>query len=329
MIIVVVAGCAASVLAIDYMHKGRHSTTNSTEDNAAIAPTCGYSYSRVEGFRYIKPLFMVEPTCESVSFLPLKKSLDKYLTAAQEKGQLKSASIYVKDFISDDWMVYNPGASYHPGSLFKVVTMISLYRMAESNPSIMSMKVTCPANYIPAQKLTFESRHTEPGHTYTVQELLRNMIVYSDNDATTLLHNYINRDIFINVFTDLQLHKPDSIPETDYELSVKEYSRFVSVLYEGGYLSIPSNEAAMSLLCDAEFHEGITKQLPSDITVAHKYGESASGNIKELHESAVIYLNNHPYLITVMTSGYNTENLAPILSDVSKMVFDHMTSSGS
>jgi len=157
--------------------------------------------------------------------------------------------------------------------------MITYLRMAETNPAILNKEIAYRPDVI-APTQTFNSKTITPGHTYKINELIKSMIVYSDNNATMLLHSDINVDMFQKTFTDLGLKKPD-VRDKNYALSVKEYSRFMSVLYDGGYLTIPASEYAISLLSESDFKLGIVKQLPPSLKVAHKFGEAGTDDVHE------------------------------------------------
>lgn len=238
-------------------------------------------------------------------------------------GELDYASVYLKNLNTNSWMDVNAESVYHPGSLFKVVTMITLLRMAETDPSLLEKEVVYDPKGMNPPEQTFNSKQIEPGHKYKVKDLIYYMIVYSDNHATMLLHKYTDNDLLVNSVTDLGLKKPN-IYDNSYTLTVKEYSKFISVLYDGAYLTFQSSEYAVSMLFESDFNLGITKELPSTVKVAHKFGEAGKPGNRELHESAVVYLNDKPYLLTIMTKGRQSPKLAEIMAHISKMVYDHM-----
>lgn len=322
MILAAVLGCVASVVAVEMLNRP------STDQAKVIANqpmgSADYNFERLDGYKYIRPIFIAEPKEESSYYQPLKANIEAYVNAAKTKGNIANASVYIKDFSNDEWVAYNTKDVYHPGSLFKVITMISFFRMAETDAGLLQKEVMFPANSVAAPAQTFASKKIQPGNKYTIKELIYYMIVHNDNDASMLLHQHIDNAVFTKAFQDLGLKKPAAVPDPAYTMSVKEYSRFVSVLYEGAYLTIPSSEAAISLLCEVAFAEGATKQLPAGLTVAHKFGEAKDGDLTELHESAVVYLNEQPYLITIMTKGHSPQQLAAVMSDLSKLVYDEM-----
>ena len=54
------------------------------------------------------------------------------------------------------------------------------------------------------------------------------------------------------------------------------------------------------------------------------FGENNTADSKQLHESGIIYLGTHPYLITIMTKGTDLNKLPDVISSLSKDVFNYM-----
>jgi beta-lactamase class A len=102
-------------------------------------------------------------------------------------------------------------------------------------------------------------------------------------------------------------------------------------LYNATYISNEDADYALSLLVQTKFHEGLTKWLPADLKVAHKFGEWGEpqpGSIHQLHETGIVYLDNGPYLIDVMTKGNEPRLLANVIADISKLTFERLSVSG-
>ena len=175
---------------------------------------------------------------------------------------------------------------------------------------------------LPVQNYT--SKTLQPGHSYTIQELLHYMIAYSDNDATLLLLQHINLEVYNKVFTDIGLPKP-SFKFDEFLMTARQYSLFMKELYNASYLSIPVSEYAVNLLTECDFKEGLLKKLPPNVMVAHKFGESGYRNIFELHESGIIYMGKNAYLLTVMTRGTDSKYLGGLIADISYQVFNKVT----
>jgi beta-lactamase class A len=190
-----------------------------------------------------------------------------------------------------------------PGSLLKVPELITFLKMEEQIPGTLDRQLTFAHEFVSDKKANILSKSIEVGHTYTIRELLRYMIEYSDNNATYLLNQNINVATFQKVFVDLGLDCPDWNASTFY-VSSKDYSIFMEALFNATYLTIKNSEYAVSLLTKSDYEDGIRKGIPvGNLRIAHKFGESGTNVNKQLHESAIFYINNEPYLITVMTKG--------------------------
>src|SRR5437016_109189 len=92
----------------------------------------------------------------------------------------------------------------------------------------------------------------EKGKKYTVDELIRRMIVYSDNNATATLYNYIDHNSLKEVFSDLGIDFNESQTITDY-LSPKQFGLFLRVLYNSTYLTDSMSEKALALMSQVDY----------------------------------------------------------------------------
>jgi beta-lactamase class A len=284
---------------------------------------CKPQIARLAGYTFTHPLLSSEPECESNRFIHLKASILNFIERQQDDNQISAASVYIKDISSNEWVNINSRISYHPGSLFKLVTLITYLRMAETDKGLLKREISYQqTGAIPHQ--TFNSKTITPGNKYTIEQLLHYMIAYSDNNATLLLNQNMNITIFENIFTDLGLQKPN-VHDRSYVISARDYSRFLMILYNAVYLSVSNSEYAISLLCECDFKDGIAKELPDDIKIAHKFGQAKESDLIELHESAIVYLKDKPYLLTVMTKGTDVSKLAGTISSISKMVYERMS----
>jgi hypothetical protein len=167
------------------------------------------------------------------------------------------------------------------------------------------------------------------GRSYTVNELLERMIVYSDNDAVPLLLQTIDQKIFDEVFTDLGITIPGNASETltDY-MTVKTYANFFRVLNNASYLNRQTSEKALELLSRSDFASGIRAGVPVGTMVAQKFGERvfdvnplSHKSQKELHDCGIVYFPQHPYLLCVMTKGTDFSKLEESIKTISQAVY--------
>ncbi|MEP7265275.1 MAG: serine hydrolase [Bacteroidota bacterium] len=298
--------------------------SNSTIDNKVIAADCDPHFNPIRNrvdYKFTRPLIAVNLETQSDKLNSIKAQLSDLINNRCKNGTLAQGSIYLKNLENGEWTAINENTGYHPGSLAKVPTLICYLKGSERDPSILDKKykLTKLPPGMPHQNFEPENS-VQANKYYTVRELLKYMIVYSDNAAAYLLNMNMNTALFQKVFTDFGLKKPELV-DPDYMLTVKEYSMFLRVLYNATYLSADHSDFALDLLTKSPFHEGLTKTLPMQTVVAHKFGETNANNNLEMHESGIIYCDKHPYLVTMMTKGYDLKIQAEAISEASDLIY--------
>lgn len=290
------------------------------------AAAAGLKVERLKGYDYIHPLLMVERDAKSESYNDLLQEVSTYIESQKQNKTINSASFYFRDLSQTEWTGYNEDEKFWPASLMKVPEMISLLRQEEDQPGLLDKKLDYKAPYIVDKNPVFKTKQLQPGSTYTMRELLRYMISYSDNNATILLDNHLNQKVFSKLLADLSLPPLDA-KAANYPLSAKEASYFFRLIFNSSYLSIPHSEYAAELLSTTEFKAGFSAGLPSNIKIIHKFGEAGDPGEHQLHETAIIYVNDNPYLLTVMTKGPNLKKLPEILKSIASIVYRRVANS--
>jgi len=299
------------------------------EEKISNTPTsCNYDIKRMGGFKFIKPLMFVDEDCESDLLMSTKQKLISIIEQYKSAGDAEMASVYLREYSHNEWISINEEEKYDPGSLFKVPVMIAILKMNEINPGFLNKRVTYNKAIDLAKNIAFPSKTIKLGQSYTIKELLEYMIKYSDNSATVLLESNLDNKVLQKMFKDMNLEVPN-IYAAEFKFNVKQYSYFMRAIYNAGYLNMDDSEFAGQLLGQSDFKVGIVKGLPANTRIAHKFGESGNQTQKQLHESAIVYLNNNPYLLTIMTRGKDNSKLAQLLAELSQAVYSDMASNPS
>ena len=317
-IILIIVSCLVTYfIDEDIHHRNSKSPDDIVSELESKSKRSSYKIDRLKGYRLIKPILYTEPKSESPRFSGLKEKLNVYIEKLKKSKKLITASVFLKDFEQGEWMGINNAETYYPGSLIKVPGLITYLKMAEANPGLLDKKLVfrTPHKTIPNQ--TFNSRQIEPGKAYTVRQLLKYMISYSDNNATYLLNKNVDLVSFHQLFEDLNIPK---LTNGNSKITAKNFSLFLNVLFNASYLNKENSEFAVELLEECDFKLGMVKGLPVNTVVAHKFGEMGDETTRQLHESGLIYINNTSYLLTIMTKGYDVKDLPNIISTISKMV---------
>ncbi|MFZ7115465.1 MAG: serine hydrolase [Bacteroidota bacterium] len=285
--------------------------------------SCDFQIIRNTKYKFIRPLILGDRNCEDEIFSVLKTNLNEYLNSEKSTGALKSASVYVREFDQGKWFSINPTETFSPGSMMKIATLITYLKDSEHNPDLLNQKIQFKATYSQMPVQSIVSGHLTSGRYYTIKELMEAMIIDSDNDATMLLSQTMNANTYFDLCRSLNLAVPTK-DQVDYPITAMECSRFLRVIFNSSYLESANSEYAMNLLTKSKFSDGLIKLLPETISVAHKFGEKFNPIEQQLHETAIVFSSNKPYLITVMTRGTDQQKLKTVLNSISKKVYDFM-----
>lgn len=258
----------------------------------------------------------------------MAKSLEKALKGTEEKAindpAIEHLSIYYRDLNNGPTMGFNENERFTPASLLKVPLMIAYLKKAENEPGILKKEVrySNDVQVAPEDIITAAPVALEKGKSYAIDELIRYMIVYSDNAAAALLLKNIDMDFLMQVYKDLSITVPGMTGETENFMTVKDYASFFRILYNASYLDPEMSEKALELLSTTEFKDGLIAGIPSGTAVAHKFGERNNNGLLQLHDCGIIYKDDNPYLLCVMTRGNNFDRLKNIIKEVSKKVWE-------
>ena len=320
--IFVVISCIITFVVTSFINKKENN--NNTEVTAS-GNSCKYKVKRLDGYSYIKPIMFVDDECEGDNLAVSKQEINEIIQNYKTMQGVTSASVYLRDYNEGTWTTVNDELQYEPGSLFKVPILIAYLKMDEEKPGTLDTELSFNQPFAINKNVAFKSKGIQLGHKYKIRELLKYMISYSDNNATALLNNNLKAEVLTKLFADLNLEVPD-IKAQHYYFTSKQYSLFMRALYNASYLSIDNSEFAAELLGTCDFKDGIVRGLPKGTKIAHKFGESGTPVEMQLHESAIVYLKDRPYLLTVMTKGKDNKTLSKLISEISATVYKNMSS---
>lgn len=284
-----------------------------------------YKINRLQGYRNIRPVLLVETAERSEILEPMRKALLERIEGLKASGDLTEASLFIKEFDQGNWTAIGDDIRYHPASLMKVILMMGYLRFAENNPGLFEEKwlfeKTADFQEFPQY---FEAKAIEPGKAYTVHELLLFMIAHSDNNATRMLASRLDKSVLQKMFVEFGLTPPAEF-DMNLAMTAREYSTFFNAIFNASNLSPEYAEYAADLLGQCSFKKGFGEGFPSGTRMWHKFGQWKSGNLDhELHESGVVFIKDKPYLVTIMTRGKDTGKLAEIIRGFCGIIYNEV-----
>jgi beta-lactamase class A len=288
---------------------------------------------RLTGYDYIQPLLTCDtaPLSNSPELSTVQHSIQKIIDGAKQEGSITEASVYLRDLVNRKEISIDPNATFYPASLKKLPLMMAYYKEAETHPGLLDEQVTItdPNDYNNGTTIK-PKEFPVYGKTHTNMELLTFMIEYSDNTSFQVLLKNLGTEKFNQVYNDLQLHFTDNVASISDYMTPYQFASFFRTLFNATYLDRDSSEAALSLLSNSDYKNGLEAGIPDEnIQVAHKFGigvvtKPDGSQQGELHDCGIIYNQDHPYLLCVMTKSTSLDvtHVEKTIAAISSTVYD-------
>lgn len=283
----------------------------------------GFSQERfTDKYEFISPLLECD-SFESKELNSFDEGVYEWASVLMENGSIDGLSYYFRDLNNGIWVGLNEEEKFAPASLMKLPLMISYLKQSENYPDLLSKSYVfntkddsySKQNIVPEELMSI-------GNSYTVEDLIFRMIAYSDNSALSILLR--NSSFFgFRVFDDLSVELPKDKENEDF-MSVRTYSKFFRILYNGSYLNFANSDAALRILSMTQYKDGIVAGVPDDVVVAHKFGEREFNGVKQLHDCGIVYHPDKPYVLCVMTRGDNIEKMSDAIATLSKYTYEEV-----
>ncbi|MFZ3020113.1 MAG: serine hydrolase [Minisyncoccia bacterium] len=262
-----------------------------------------------------------------------KVKLQEYIDQKTRNGELDDIGIWFRDLEFGPTFGINERKDFVPASLLKLPLALTYYDLASTNRDLLDERLIFPSNLPPVPVQTFKPiERPELGKSYTISELIRFMLVYSDNVSAqmlydNLLQNYQDAQPLKETYRDMGIidvsHNFDEV-----SVNTKGYGSIFRLLHNISFLNVGDSNTVLELLSESDFKLGLVAGVPPEIKVAHKFGERVlEGNAgKELHDCGIIYYPQNAYALCVMTKGNDFKQLSKIIADISKMVYQEFDS---
>lgn len=277
----------------------------------------------VENFRQTYPLldpmrFFAEPRDLLTTVQPVREEL----RAIFEKEWLDSTSLYFEYINTGANISINPDVRILPASLIKVPLAMAVMKKIERGDwelynELIMMK---------------EDRDTEWGDVYkhpigtpiTVQNLIEEMLLHSDNTAYRILYRNLSLDEVKDVFSALGL---DDFFDQEWKVTAKEYTRLIRSLYTANYLTPEHSQFLLDVLSRTDYDDYLWQGILDEAWFAHKIWENESKTV--ILDAGLVYIRNRVYLIS-MAMDYQKEWLTReqalvVFGRVSRVIYNYIS----
>ncbi len=282
-------------------------------------------------YKFIKPLLSSNYSSEddTLKWFPEERRLKSAVVDEINNNPDIEVGMYFLNLTNSGWFGVNSSTNFIPASLLKLPMLISYYKLKETTPGLFEQQIMYEGkNFNTAQ--TMGTGKITAGNTYTVRELLEEMVKYSDNNALELLYKY-KKDSLKTIFADIQIPLPDTdekISKQDF-MTTRDMARFLLVLYNSSYLNRSDSEDALHILSQTSFKDGLVAGIPSDVVISHKFGEreiieNSKVLLRELHDCGIVYDSKNPYILCIMTKGNDFTKQKAIIKNISTIVYQNV-----
>jgi beta-lactamase class A len=256
------------------------------------------------------------------------ESLRETLATKKEEhkasGTLAHLSIYFQDLDHGPRFGIGEYDKFQAVSLIKLPVAIFFLHAADLNPAILDKTLSFSGELAIRDNVSSPEETLLPDTPYPIREMIRKMIVYSDNRSYLLLlreMGILSEDVAYRTFHDLDVLQMMLESDVTY-VSIASYAKLYSVLYNTGYLSKDMSQLALRMLSESTFPGGIVAGVPKGTRVAHKFGYATIAGETHLHDCGIVYHPKMAYTLCIMTTGYDDDASNAAITDISKIVYD-------
>lgn len=271
-----------------------------------------------ENFPHINPLKF----CDGSDRNPINSKISQMEKSVEDligKSGIKAA-VYYRNLNNGPWFIINKDDIFYSQSLLKVPVAITYYHLAEQNQNLLKNTITYQGQYEEVRNIPKEEG-IEEGKDYSVEELIVQMLVYSDNQALSLLFDNLG---MLGLREKLEeTNREISVDSENGEINIKKYSEMLRILYNSTYLNREYSDKLLGILTYTSFKDGLVAGFPEGTEIAHKFG--VRENVKEgeemqLHDCGIVYLQSGDHLICIMTKGDNLQKQSNLIKEVAKTI---------
>lgn len=247
----------------------------------------------------------------------------KLIQAAENRGA--DCAFVIKNLKDGAEYTYMKDQVVSSFSLIKVFIMAETIRRIECGELSLDTEIEVKASdIVDFSVLLFLNQRA-----YTLEELMRLMIVYSDNTATNVLIDYLGYDNINKCICDLG-YEDTVLQRKMMDFKAKEEGRdnlttaaemaeFLERLYKNELLGVESDMLMMDIMKGQADEADMRLHLPDEITIARKSGEGGCLN----HEMAIVFGENVHYIFCFLSwNGTDNNQTRQLMSDASKIVYD-------
>lgn len=279
-----------------------------------FAPSANNAQSN---YSYLSPrIFADNPNDILIRFFPLRKQIEAKLKELPENTQY---SFYFEYLPSGTTMRIGDDNQLVAASLIKLPLVMNLYRAAELKKIDLDKEVIIQESELDGGYGDLYLKGA--GTKYTLRQLAQYALEESDNTAAHAIYNHTMNLLSEEDQSLAQLDIDQDMENGQAVINAKSYASVLKSLYFASFINRESSNELLGYLTHSTEHNRLTKNLPSDVKVAHKNGVNDQSWAES--DCGIVYAPKRPYTLCVMI-GLPEDKANPFIADISKIIYDYI-----
>ncbi len=266
----------------------------------------------------VNPAVLENDADRRIVLADLRSQILKYIS---EQNISEGVSLYYVDLNSGRRITYRGASQLLAASLMKLPIAMNAFAMVEDGFIDLDDTMILTEKYYDSAFTSFKKE--DIGKQYTIGELIRIMLVESDNTAMNMVSSYIENHSSYgkrDVLQELDILYNFNQTQTGILIGAREYASFLGCLYGACFLT-PQYSGQILLYLEASTFKGPMREaLPSELRVAHKFGVYGD---EAFNDCGIVYDPSYPFSLCFM-STLSTEEAVPYVRDLTKMIYNYV-----
>lgn len=255
------------------------------------------------------------PKVDTEFYNTIRSDILQAITVETEEYSDWIVGVVIQDLENNEMIEINASDTFDAASIGKLPILMLTYDQVRAG--LIDEESTIEINESNVERYgTGSIQYQKLPKSYTIKELARLMINVSDNTASSVLAAKVGRNNLSKYVKDIRMiqtntKENDTVP---YDTSV-----ILKELYDQYKSGDKYAVQMVDFLTDTAFEDRIPRDLPKEISVAHKIGTQTG----QFHDAGIVFYEPRPYSITVYNKNINNEDKAKdLIAKTSKIVYE-------
>jgi beta-lactamase class A len=269
---------------------------------------------------------MVDPARNFISqedFIVNIQPLREYLRSLVAENSQYTVSVYFEVLNTGANISINPDTGVFPASLAKLPLALASAKKVEDGEWRWDNQLVMLQQ--DQDRFSGNLYQRGVGTPLTIEELVRELLINSDNTAYKILLRNLDSSDLVSVVDEIGLQ---DLFKAEGRISAKEYTRMLRALYTSSYLRRENSSKILEWMTQSSFDDYLAAGLPDEVIFAHKIGENVS--IGTYADAGIVYARNRPYTISVMIQTdddqKSQEKVLELMKQISQKTYEYVSS---